>query len=155
TAMALPSELTGLLREAARDVARDPFGALTLQRRNDIVLTLGPHRRSGRGVARGLGLRRRFALAARCVRYALPAWEATLPEDATPQCLLAGAEAPLTRPRPLADIRALIDHGWAHGDAVSGAFADRDDDEGLFVALLAHAASRALWVAPRDERHSL
>src|SRR2546423_571566 len=93
--MSLPAALTDLLQIAAKEVARDPCGALTLQRRHDICLALGAYRPRGSGAIRGVGLRRRFNLAARCVRHVLPLWKAKLPEDKTPQRLLAGAETHL------------------------------------------------------------
>lgn len=153
--MSLPATLADLLRAGAREVDRDPCGALTLQRRHENVLALGPYQQRGQGVLRGPGLRRRFALAAGCVRHALPLWEAKLPEDDTPHRLLRAAEAHLAKPRPRARMKGLIDEGWLHGDNVSGEFADRDDKDGLMVALLAYAASRAVWVALHDERYRL
>jgi hypothetical protein len=153
--MVLPRALADLLRVATREVGRDPFGALTVQRRHDIVLALGPYQKHGRGVLHGPGLRRRFALAATCVRHALPLWEARLPEDDRPHRLLRAAEAHLTKRRPPERMKDLIDMGWRHGDHVSCEFDDRHDENGLTVALLVHAASRAAWVATWDERYSL
>jgi hypothetical protein len=155
TAMALPETLADLLSVAAQEVGRDPYGALTVQRRHEIVLALGPHKKHGRGVFRGPGLRRRVALVASCVRYALPLWEAKLPEDDTPHRLLSAAEANLVKRKPRERMKHLIWEGWSHGDVVSCEFADRHDEGGLMVALLVHAASRVAWVALRDEMYTL
>jgi hypothetical protein len=153
--MPVPRTLADLLRVATQEIGRDPYGALTVQRRHEIVLALGPYKKHGRGVFRGPGLRRRFALAAGCVRHALRLWEAKLPEDDTPHRMLRAAEAHLVKRKPRERMRHLIWEGWSHGDAVSCEFADRNDEGGLMVALLVHAASRAVWVALRDEMYTL
>lgn len=78
-----------------------------------------------------------------------------MPEDDKPHRLLSAAEAHLAKPKPNDRMKHLIWEGWCHGGAVSAEFADRDDEDGLMVALLVHAASRVLWVALRDEMYGL
>jgi hypothetical protein len=153
--MSLPAALADLLQIAAKEVAGDPCGALTLQCRHDICVALGAYRPRGSGAIRGVGLRRRFNLAARCVRHVLPLWKAKLPEDKTPQRLLAGAETHLGKRFTYEQAKALIDEGWVHADDVGCEFGDRKDPEGFRVALVCYAASRAVSVAFRDERYHL
>jgi hypothetical protein len=150
--MPLPNKLTDLLRVAGHEVARDPCGALTLARRQEIWTALGPVRRRGRRALRGPGLLRRFAVASQCVRQALPLWEGSRREDDMPQRLLQTAERYLARRVPFAKAKKLIGEGWLHADNVSVELADRNDLKGQSVTLVCYAASRALLVAVWDER---
>jgi hypothetical protein len=153
--MSLPASLADLLRIASGEVARDPNGALTLQRRHEVCLKLGTYRPGKVGAIRGVGLRRRFDLAARCVRHVLPLWKARLPDDRTPQRLLVAARASLEARFTYDQAKEAIYEGWLHADAVGCEFADRNDGEGFWAALVCYAVSRAVSVAYHDEKYNV
>ena len=80
------NNLPALLKAASAALAADPGGHLNLAHRRRIWASLGPREyfpglQQSRG---GLGVRRRFRLAAECARRSMPVWRVVRPEDDSP-----------------------------------------------------------------------
>jgi hypothetical protein len=147
----LTPKLKKLVRSAARELATEPLGALTLGNRYRLWVAAGPLFGGGGRAPLDAGLCFRTHLAAAAVRRVLPHWEAVLPADDYPQRLLKAAEQYLAGELSYEKAYDLVGLGWVHASKISAQLADRRAPGGRLTSLVGYAASRVLFVAVQDE----
>jgi hypothetical protein len=91
-------------------------------------------------------------LAIAAVERVLPPWDGHFPGDDWPRRMIDAARGYLAGSVSFEEAERAWVEGWSRGDSVNNESFDRGDEQGIDLALVCYAASRAVFAALYDER---
>jgi len=137
------AHLEDVIRQAETNLSGNPKGELILPYRKRIWAALGPREFSGKLATRGVGHRRRTALAILSARQVLAIWENVYPTDKDPSRLIVLSERYLGGQTDSRSVEKDRDALWTHADGLVHQGGDMAAIHAGYAA--AKAASTALW----------